>query len=78
MNDTHRLGRAMELQAWFWYKECRFEAAKSEALHAAGVYGMIGAVVYVERCRTILPLAPLTVARANLLVRRLRFSEGTA
>ena len=54
INDTYLLGRTMQLQAWFWYKECRFEEAKSEALRAADVYEKIGATKGVEGCRAIL------------------------
>jgi len=36
VNNTHRLGRAMELEARFWYQQRRFQEAKSAALHAAG------------------------------------------
>ena len=31
VNDTYNLGRAMGLQAEFWYQECRFEEARSAA-----------------------------------------------
>ena len=53
-NDTYRLGRAMELQARVWYKQHRFEEAKSEALHAARVYEKIGVAKDVKACRVIL------------------------
>ena len=53
-NDPYHLGRAMELQARFWYEECRFEEAKSEALGAADVYEGIGATKGVEDCKSIL------------------------
>ena len=54
INFPYYLGRAMELQAGFWYKERRFEEAKSGFLHAADVYEGIGATKYVEGCRAIL------------------------
>ena len=54
INDPYQLGRAMELQARFWYKEGRFEEAEDEALRAADVYEEIGATKNLERCRTIL------------------------
>ena len=44
----------MELQAGFWYKEHKFEEAKSEALCAVEVYEKIGATGDVEDCRKIL------------------------
>ena len=51
---AYLLGRATELQAKFWYKECKFEEAKSEALLAADIYKGIGTTKDVEDCRTIL------------------------
>ena len=51
---AYLLGRATELQAKFWYKECKFEEAKSEALLAADIYEGIGTTKDVEDCRTIL------------------------
>ena len=54
INDAYCLGRAMELQAIFWYRQDRFEDAKSEALRAADVYGSIGATKDVEDCRRVL------------------------
>ena len=54
INDPYCLGRAMELQARFWYEEGKFGEAKPEALHAADVYEKIGAVKDVERCRAML------------------------
>jgi hypothetical protein len=48
------LGRAMELQAQFWYKEGKFEEARSEALRAVDVYEKIGAAKDVEDCKIIL------------------------
>ena len=51
---AYLLSRATELQAKFWYKECKFEEAKSEALLAADIYKGIGTTKDVEDCRTIL------------------------
>ena len=54
INAPYDLGRAMELQARIWYKERKLEEAKSEALHAAGVYGRFGAAKDMEDCRELL------------------------
>ena len=54
IDDPYLLGRAMKLQAGFWYEERRFEEAKSEALCAADVYERIGATRDVEGCNVIL------------------------
>ena len=54
INDPYLLGRAMELQAVFWYKECRIEAAESEALRAIGLYEKLGATKYLWRSKRLL------------------------
>ena len=54
VDDLYNLGRAMELQAGFWYEEHRLEEAKSGALRAADVYEGIGATKDVEDCRALL------------------------
>ena len=54
VNDSLLLGRAMELQAGFWYDQRRFEEARSETLRAADVYEKIGASEDLEGCRTTL------------------------
>ena len=54
IDNPYLLGRAMELQASFWYKEYRLEEAKGEVLSAVGVYEGIGATMDAERCRAIL------------------------
>ena len=53
-DDPYYMGRAMSLQARFWYQEYRFEEAKSEALRAADVYEKLGAVKDLEACRELL------------------------
>ena len=54
VNDPYLLGRAMKLQARFWYEEGRFKEAKSEALGAADIYERGGATRDLELCRTLL------------------------
>ena len=54
VNDAYKLGRAMELQAWFWYHQHMFEEAKLEALHAVGLYEKVGATQGLEYCRRLL------------------------
>jgi len=44
----------MDLQAGFWYKQCRFEEAASEASRAAEVYESIGATRELGSCRVFL------------------------
>jgi len=54
VNDAYLLGRAMELQAEFWYQQRRLDEAKAEVLHAADVYEKVGAAKDVEDCRKLL------------------------
>ena len=53
-NVPYLLGRVMEQQAHFWYREGRLEEAKSEVLCATGVYEKLGAAKDVEDCREFL------------------------
>jgi tetratricopeptide (TPR) repeat protein len=50
-NDIYELGRAMELQIRVWYKQCKLEEARSEALRTISVFEEVGAVRDSERCR---------------------------
>jgi len=54
VDNTYFLGRTMELQAGFWYCQHQFEAAKSEILRAAEVYGKLKAAGGLERCKELL------------------------
>ena len=53
-NDAYCLGRMVEQQAWFWYRQQKFEEARSAALHAASVYERLGVTKDVEDCRSLL------------------------
>lgn len=48
------LGPVMLMQAWVWFKEWRFEEARSEALGAAEVFEKLGATKDLEQCRGFL------------------------
>ena len=54
INEPHPLGRAMQLQAEFWYQQRRLEEAKSEALRAVDIFEKIGATEDAEGCRDFL------------------------
>ena len=54
VDNAFFLGRAMELQAGFWYTQHRFEEAKFEVLRAAAAYEKVGAAMDMERCRRLL------------------------
>jgi len=53
-NNPYHLGRAMELQAFFWNDLCMFEEAEFEASHAADIYEKLGAAQDLRRCRMFL------------------------
>ena len=53
-DSAYLLGRAMQLQAHFWYEEQKFEEAKSEALGAVDVFEKLAATKDVENCRKLL------------------------
>jgi tetratricopeptide (TPR) repeat protein len=50
----YELGRATEIQAWFWYRHSRFQDAESEALDALQIYEKLGLAEDVGRCRLLL------------------------
>ena len=54
INDPYMLGRAMELEAGFWYGQRKFGEAKSEALGAINLFEKLGATADMERCRALL------------------------
>ena len=54
VDSTYLLGRAMRLQAHFWYKQQRFEETKAEALGAADVFEKLVATKDVKDCRELL------------------------
>ena len=54
INDEYELGCAMEIQAGFWSKQRQYEEAKSEVLRAVDIFGKLGAVEELERCRALL------------------------
>ena len=54
INDAYLLGHVMQLQATFWYYQCKLEEAKSEVLYAIGVFEKLGAMGDMEDCRDLL------------------------
>ena len=54
INDPYLLGRAMELQARFWYRERMIGVAKSEVLHAVDLFEKLGAAKYLRRSKMLL------------------------
>ena len=53
VNDAYKLGRAMELLAWIWYRRGWLEEAKAEALCALEAFEKLGATKELGRCRDI-------------------------
>ena len=54
VNNTYRLARAMDQQAWLWDRQGRFGDAKSEALRAIDAFEKLGAANYAEATRDFL------------------------
>ena len=54
VDDKYRLGRAMEVQAWIWYRQNRLEAAISELLGAKEIYEKLGAATDLGRVKNTL------------------------
>ena len=54
VNDPYNLGRALELQAYIWYKQHRLEEARSGAMRAIEVFEKLGAAQDLENCRGLL------------------------
>lgn len=53
-DNVYELGRAMELQANFWYDRDKFEREKVGAERAADLYGRVGATNDIEDCKELL------------------------
>jgi hypothetical protein len=52
--DRYKMGRAMELQAIIWYRQCRPEDANFEVLGALEIFENLGEAKEEERCRDLL------------------------
>ena len=53
-NSRYNLGHTMLFQAHLWCKESKFEAAKSEVLHAVDIFEKYGGMKELEACREVL------------------------
>ena len=51
INNPYALGSAMVLQVGSWYREGRYEEAKAECLRALELFGNLGVMKEVEKCR---------------------------
>ena len=54
VNDMYLMGRAMNLQAGYWYEQDRLREAKSEVLCAIDAYEKVGATKDLGMCRDLL------------------------
>ena len=54
VHDAYQLGRAMDQQAWIWYRQGRLEEAKAEVLCALETFEKLGATSDVGQCRDFL------------------------
>ena len=54
VDDAYLLGRAMEMQAKIWHRQCKLEGAKLEVLSALRIFGDLGALNGVEDCMDLL------------------------
>ena len=54
LTQLSHLGDATKLQAILWYKQGRFEEARSEALRASDAYERLGAAKDLQKCRIFL------------------------
>ena len=54
VDRAYDLGFAMELQAWIWRRQRRFEDARSETSRALETYEKLGATLDVGRCKEFL------------------------
>jgi tetratricopeptide (TPR) repeat protein len=54
VNDAYNLGSVVQLQARFWYRQRRFEEARSAASHAAEAFEGLGATETEGECRDLL------------------------
>ena len=54
VDDEFHLGRGMQLQATFLYKQQRLEEAKSKVLEAIEVFEKLGTTLDLDKCRTLL------------------------
>ena len=54
VDDKYLMGLAMELQALVWYRQCRLEDARCEALGALERFEKLGVAKNVGKCREVL------------------------
>ena len=61
VDETHKLGRAIQLQANIRYRQLRLEEAKSDASQALEIFEKLGAAGDAKVCRDLLQLVELEI-----------------
>ena len=54
VDNAYNLARAVEMQAWIYFRQCRFEDATSEGLRALEIFEKLGSLVDAKHCRDLL------------------------
>ena len=54
VDDAYKLARAVEMQAWVYFRQCRFEDVTSGGLRALEIYEKLGSLGDAEDCRDLL------------------------
>jgi len=67
VDSAYNLGYAMELQADLWYRQGRFDEAKSEILCAGGVFEKLGAAQDLKWCKGFLREIDKEISNGKLL-----------
>jgi len=67
VDSAYNLGSTILLQARLWYRQRRFDEAKSEVLRAVEVFEKLGAAQGLERCKEVLRDADEEINNGKLL-----------
>jgi hypothetical protein len=54
VNNPYNLGRVVEQQAWLWYRQRKFEEARSAVSNAADIFERLGTTKDAGRCNALL------------------------
>jgi tetratricopeptide (TPR) repeat protein len=65
VNNPYHLCRAVVQQAWFWYRQRKFEEARSAASYAADFYGRLGATKDLDGCSYLLRILEQATERRD-------------
>ena len=68
INSPRNMARTMHLEARVWYKNGRFEEARSQAMRALDAYEKLGATQYAEHCRRILQIIERAISKRGELL----------